>query len=411
MSATSTTSQDERIQRISWWRRLLSRPDLGAFAGAILIFIFFAVTADLFAGYSAAEVWECLKNLGACQTSDGASIFSRLGDTKGFLGIGGVMNWLELSAQLGILAIGATLLMIGGEFDLSVGSMIAAAGAVFLYPVVFLGVPVSLSIVLVVLFALLIGLINGLLVNRTGLPSFIVTLAFLYILRGLTLGLTRLTTNTTQISVRSLGGGIAEAKVLLQQDWLGRFFAGETLQPLFSWFFAQGWIPALRNGKPAVTGVPVSIIWWLVIAVIAVWVLRNTKFGNWIFAVGGNADAARNAGVPVQFVRIVLFMITALCATIFALLQVMDLGSTDTTRGQLKEFEAIIIAVIGGTLLTGGYGSVVGAIFGALIFGMTSQGIFFAGWNTDWFKAILGALLLAAVLFNNFLRKRAMGAK
>ena len=89
----------------------------------------------------------------------------------------------------------------------------------------------------------------------------------------------------------------------------------------------------------------------------------------------------------------------------------MDVGSTDTVRGTLKEFEAIIIAVIGGTLLTGGYGSVIGAVFGALIYGITSQGIFFAGWNTDWFRAILGALLLAAVLLNNFIRKQALEAK
>lgn len=376
-------SKDERIQKISWWRSLLSRPELGAFAGAVLIFLFFCIAA---------------------------------GD-KGFLGARGIMSWLEVSAQLGIIAIGATLLMIGGEFDLSVGSMIAAAGAVFLYPIVWMNWPIGAGIALVFVFALLIGLINGTLVNRTGLPSFIVTLAFLYILRGLTLGVTRLLSGTTQISVRRFVGNrdgvntLNDAKAALQDNWLGRLFSGDTFQPVFTWLAKNDIIASKPNGDPIVAGIPVSVVWWIGLALLAVWVLRNTKFGNWIFAIGGNADAARNAGVPVQFVRVVLFMVTAVCATIFALLQVMDIGSTDTVRGQLKEFEAIIIAVIGGTLLTGGYGSVVGSIFGALIFGMTSQGIFFAGWNTDWFKAILGALLLAAVLFNNFLRKRAMGAK
>lgn len=358
--ATQDVNQqrDERVREVSLWKRLLGRPELGAAAGALLIFVFFAVAAS----------------------------------DRGFLSARGIVTWLEVSAQLGIIGIGATLLMIGGEFDLSVGSMIAAAGLVFLYPVVFAGWPAWLAIIVALLFACLVGLINGMLVNRTGLPSFIVTLAFLFILRGLTLGLMRLLTNTTQVSVRSLMGqegitSLNDAQNVIRSDWLGGLFAGE------------------------VFGLPVSVVWWLALAAIATWVLRRTQFGNWVFAIGGNAEAARNSGVPVQMVRTILFMCTAVCATIFALLQVMDVGSTDTVRGTLKEFEAIIVAVIGGTLLTGGYGSVIGSVFGALIYGITSQGIFFAGYNTDWFRAILGTLLLAAVLFNNFLRRRALEAK
>ena len=110
-------------------------------------------------------------------------------------------------------------------------------------------------------------------------------------------------------------------------------------------------------------------------------------------------------------VRIALFMGTAVSATIFAALQVLDFGSADVTRGTGKEFEAIIAAVIGGCLLTGGYGSAIGAVFGALIFGMVQQGIFFTGVNTDWFQVFLGAMLLIAVVFNNFIRRRATEAK
>lgn len=358
MTEESISASDERVRRVSAWRRLLSRPELGAVAGAILVFLLFTIVA---------------------------------GD-KGFLTPLGIRTWLSVSAQLGIIGIGATMLMIGGEFDLSVGSMIAASGMFFLLPVVHYGWPIWLAFSATLLFAMAIGFINGSLVNRTGLPSFIVTLAFLFILRGLTLGLTRAITGTTQVSIRSFIGTVpgvetsTQARAVLQDSLFGRLFTFE----LF--------------------GLPPSVVWWLVIAAVSAWILLRTQFGNWIFAVGGNPDAARNSGVPVHRVRIILFMWTAVTATILALLQVFELGSADVTRGTLKEFEAIIVAVIGGTLLTGGYGSPVGAVFGALIFGMTSQGIFIARWNTDWFRLFLGLLLLAAVMFNSYIRSRAMKA-
>lgn len=359
MTRSSEPRQDERVRRVGWLQRLLVRPELGAVAGALIIFLFFAIVA---------------------------------GD-KGFLSPRGVRTWLEVSAQFGILGLGATLLMIGGGFDLSVGSMIAAAGMMFMLPVVELGWPVPLAFILTMSFALLVGWVNGTIVNRTNLPSFIVSLAFLFILRGLTLGVTRLVTGTTQVSVRSFIGTVPgvttglEAREVLQANPIGRAFSFDFL------------------------GLPASVYWWLGLTAVAVYVLRRTRFGNWIFAVGGNPDAARNVGVPVERVRVVLFMCTASCATILALLQVFDLGSADVTRGLLKEFEAIIVAVIGGTLLTGGYGAAVGAVFGALVFGMTSQGIFIAQWNTDWFRVFLGGLLLLAVVFNDYIRKLVTEAK
>jgi len=132
----------------------------------------------------------------------------------------------------------------------------------------------------------------------------------------------------------------------------------------------------------------------------------KTRYGNWIFAVGGDARAARNVGVPVDKVKIALFMFTAFCATVFAACQVADIGSAAADRGMLKEFEAIIAAVIGGALLTGGYGSVIGACFGALIFGVVQIGITYTDINSDWFRVFLGLMLLIAVLFNNYVRKR-----
>ena len=117
------------------------------------------------------------------------------------------------------------------------------------------------------------------------------------------------------------------------------------------------------------------MLWWLALAAVCAFVLAKTRSGNWILAVGGDANAAKNVGVPVRRVKISLFVLTAFCSCLFAVLQVCDIGSAAADRGLQKEFEAIIAAVIGGTLLTGGYGSVIGACFGALIFGVVQIGI------------------------------------
>jgi simple sugar transport system permease protein len=152
-----------------------------------------------------------------------------------------------------------------------------------------------------------------------------------------------------------------------------------------------------------------SIVWWLGVTAAASYMLTQTRFGNWIYAAGGDADVARNVGVPVARVKILLFIGTACSATLLATIQVTEAGSADTLRGLLKEFEAIIAAVIGGVLLTGGYGTVIGAMFGALIFGLVQMGIFFTGIDTDWFKVFLGLVILVAVLVNNYIRAKALG--
>ena len=148
------------------------------------------------------------------------------------------------------------------------------------------------------------------------------------------------------------------------------------------------------------------ILWWFALVAIGAFVLAKTRYGNWILAVGGDANAAKNVGVPVKRVKISLFMLTAFCACLFAVLQVCDIGSAAADRGLQKEFEAIIAAVIGGTLLTGGYGSVIGAAFGALIFGVVQIGITYTSIDSDWFRVFLGLMLLMAVLFNHYVRRR-----
>jgi simple sugar transport system permease protein len=321
-------------------RKQLTRPELAAIGGAILVFAFFAIAA---------------------------------GDS-GFLTFGGTISYLQVAAQLGIVAVPVALLMINGEFDLSVGSMVGAAGIIIAITVTQYGWPLFAGVLLACAVALLVGLFNGYLVIKTGLPSFIVTLAMLFALRGLTIGFSRLITGRTQI------GGLGSAT---EGDILFPVFAGE------------------------IAGVPVSVIWWLGLAVLGTWVLQRTTFGNWIFGAGGDKVAARNVGVPVNRVKIILFMCTALSAALLATIQVMDAGSADVLRGELLELQAIAASVIGGVLLTGGYGSVIGAVFGALIFGMVQQGIFFTGVNTDWFQVFVGVMLLIAVLLNNVIRNRA----
>jgi simple sugar transport system permease protein len=363
-----STKQDERVRKISILSRLLSRPELGAAAGTILVFAFFAVVAG----------------------------------SSGLFSAKGIINFLEVSAQLGILAAPVTLLMIAGEFDLSVGSMIGFAGIAIAIPAVFWGWPIWLALIFAFALCGAIGALNGLAVVKTGLPSFIVTLGSLFMLRGLTLGLTRGISGRTQIS------GIHQ---LAANDPLNSLFSGQVFSGFIAFLSDYGIVEKRADGLPSISGIPVSIVWWLVLTIICTWLLTRTRFGNWIFASGGEANAARNLGVPVARTKITLFVMTALAATLFAAIQVLVTGSADTLRGTQKEFEAIIAVVIGGTLLTGGYGSAVGAMFGALIFGVVQMGIFYTGIDTDWFKLFMGAMMVIAVLFNSYVRNRAMRSR
>ena len=367
-TTTMTAGGDERLKQTPFITRLMRRPELGAAAGLILIIIFFSFAAS-------------------------GTMFS----------LAGVVTFMSPAAQLGILAIGAALLMIGGEFDLSVGSMVAFAGLIFGIALAVVGLPPILAIIATFVVAAAFGALNGTIVLKTGLPSFIVTLAFLFILRGMTLvGLKWATGGSTQLR------GI---KDLIEDDPIAELFRGDAFTGLFAWMAEQGWIETFKSGKPKVEGIPVEVLWFLAIAALATWVLLRTRVGNWIFASGGDANAARNSGVPVNRVKTALFMTTACCAALVAILTVLDAGSTDARRGFQKEFEAIIAAVIGGCLLTGGYGSAIGAFFGAVIFGMVAIGLTYTDIDQDWYLVFLGMMLLGAVLFNNVIRRRVTGER
>ena len=368
MAAEIQASEDERIRSETLATKLMKKPELGAIGGVILVTLFFMLTAD-------------------------STMFT----------LSGIMNFMTPAAQLGILGIAAAMLMIGGEFDLSIGSMVAFAGMIFGALTVNLGLPLILAIPLTMGFAAAVGATNGAIVLRTGLPSFIVTLAGLFILRGASLvGLKIFTGGSTQLR------GVRNA---VEGDWLAPIFSGDALQGLFAWLASAGVIDTFNNGTPKVPGVPVEILWFIGFALIATYVLLRTPAGNWIFATGGDSGAAKNSGVPVRRVKISLFMLTACAAALVAVITVIDAGSTDARRGFMKEFEAIITAVIGGCLLTGGYGSAIGAFFGAIIFGMVTIGLTYTDFDQDWFQIFLGGMLLLAVVFNNVIRKRVTGER
>jgi len=360
---------DERVRQVGRARRLLGRPEFGALSGTVLVFLLF--------GFSAG----------------GSGMFSAEG----------VINWGTVAAFLGILAVGAALLMIAGEFDLSIGSMIGFAGMMMAIPCLYWGWPVWLAVLFAFATAMLLGWLNGWLVIKTGLPSFIVTLAFYFILRGLSLAISVLMTGKT---ILSSNADAVLRDLILADPVVQLLFQGHVLTGLFDALARAGWLAARDDGSALAIGFPKVMVWWLLLTALGAFMLARTRLGNWVLAIGGDANAAKNVGIPVAKVKVGLFVLMAFCAALFAVLQVADAGSAAADRGLQKEFEAIIAAVIGGCLLTGGFGSVIGASLGALIFGVVQIGIGYTSIDNNWYRVFLGGMLLAAVLFNNYIRKR-----
>jgi simple sugar transport system permease protein len=339
MSATATAREDAPPS--SRAGRLLRRPELGAVIAAAVVFVFFSVYTDKF--------------------------LSELG----------VSTWLNGSSRIGIMAVAVALLMIGGEFDLSTGVMVGTTGLVVGVLTTHVGVNVWVAILIALVVALAIGALNGLIVMKTGLPSFIVTLGTFFVLQGLNLALVKAIIDNVAIQ------GMRDVPYF---DSAQAVF-GQSLN-LFGFGFA------------------ISVIWWVAVTAVATWVLLRTRAGNWVFAVGGAQASSRQVGVPVLRTKIGLFMTTAGAGWLVGMIALFQSSTVTSATGIGEEFIYIICAVVGGCLLTGGYGSAIGAALGALIYGMTRQGIPYAGWDSDWLKAFLGVMLLAAVLVNDWVRRR-----
>lgn len=340
-----STPADTRLTRRSGFARLIRRPELASLLGAVVIFVLFMIVAPAFRSVEA---------------------FSTV---------------LYASSTLGIVALAVGLLMIGNEFDLSSGVAVTSAALVATMLNYNFHLNSWVGVGLSLITALAIGALNGFLVVRTKIDSFLITLAAFLMLQGLNLAITKLVTGQVATPTISDMEGFDSARVI---------FSG-----------------TIHIGSLSIRA---TVIWWILFVAIASWVLYKTRWGNWVFAVGGDDEAARAVGVPVRRVKVALFMLVGFAAWFVGMHTLFAFDSIQAGQGIGNEFLYIIAAVIGGCSMTGGRGTAVGTAIGALIFGMTNQGIVYAGWNPDWFKFFLGAMLLFAVLTNtsvaNFTRKR-----
>ena len=346
---------DERLARISGLTRVLQRPELGALMGAIAIFVLFAL-----ADSSSNHLWLTQVGLAA---------------------------WSQQAAFFGIMSVPVGLLMIAGEFDLSTGVMTGATAITMGLLMNNLHWNAWLAIAGTVVLAGVVGLMNGVIVVKTKLPSFIVTLATFFILRGITVGGVLLVNHgSTQVSLTNpTQGGLSSARRVF-----GSSFGVSSVLP---------------------SGYQTSILWFVGVTAVATWVLSRTAFGNWIFASGGDANAARNVGVPVNRTKILLFLCTAMSAALVGVITFTQGSSAVSEQGVGYEFYYIIAAVVGGCFLTGGYGSAIGAAIGACIIGMAFEGVIYAGWDSSWDFTFLGVILLLAVVVNTFVYRRALKAR
>lgn len=346
MTITGVAARRQQLQPQSRWKKVLKRPEAGALAGAILVFVFFWIIAPPFRQVPA---------------------FTTV---------------LYQTSTIGIPAVAVALLMIGGEFDLSAGVAVTTnslAASIFSTHVagsLWAGVVFSLA------FALALGAVNGSLLIRTKLPSFLVTLGSFLMLQGLNIAICKLITGN--VATEDISG-------------MPGFY---TLKAIFAANFQFGHVQ-----------VSIAIVYWLVLVAVATWVLLRTKVGNWIVAVGGQSDSARAVGVPVTQVKIGLFMVVGFGCWFLAMHQLFAYNTVQSGAGIGNELLYIAASVVGGCLLTGGYGSAVGSALGAFIFGMTTEGVIYADWDPDWFQFFVGAMLLLATVVNTWIRARASKGK
>ena len=317
--------------------RLLRRPETGSFLGLIVVYVVFAVLGG-----------------------------------QVFLGAPGWSSWLNMAAEVGIIALPVGLLMIAGELDITVGAVLPASSLTVAIISGHYGLPIYLGIAGGLGVGLAVGFLNGVLVTWTGIPSLIITIGTMFAVMGLTLGFTILIAGSTG--------------VFIVPDPLTKSIFGAALGGMFQ----------------------VGIFWWAGFVAAIYYLLHVSPWGNWIFALGGDRQSARNAGIPTQRLTIQLFMLSGFAAAFVGVTQVITFGSAQVAAGSSFIFNSIMCVVIGGVILTGGAGSVVGIVLGTMTFAIVNQGIFFSGLDPNFGSIIIGALLLAAVLSNDTFRAMAL---
>ena len=316
--------------------RLAKFPEAVALVSFLAIFVFFAVAADHF-----------------------LTSFS-------------IANILTFASITGIVTVGAAMLMISGEFDLSVGSTFAVASYVFAMTLNAGGGPIP-AMLLALLVSAVLGLINGLIVTGTGIPSFMTTLGTMLAYRGI---------------ARALGSGLM---VCYEEEKLALFDV------------LNGPINAINQLSDPPSNFRVSILWFIVIAIVISLVLMRTRYGNWVFATGGNPGAALAQGVAVKRVRVINFVLTGLLAGTASVMQFAHRLSVDPLRGKGMELIAVAACAIGGVRLTGGYGTIFGACIGMLLLQMLEQGLVLMHVPVQVFQAAAGLILITAVISNTYL--------
>ena len=334
----SSTAAPPRTRRLL--ARALARPSLAALVVLVVVLIFFGVR------------------------------------TPKLLSSSGVTGVLDVAAMLGIGGVAVALLLIAGHFDLTIGAVAVGTSLLTAALVGQAGWGIWPALAVSLLSALGVGIVNGLLVVGTGLPSFLVTLATFLVLQGATAAGAGLVGGPQAIPLSGAPGW----------PWAQALFGG-----------------ALHVGP---LHLPAWVLWWLGATAVASWVLWRTRFGNAVFASGGARRAGRELGVAVRRTTVTLFCVTAAAGWLFGTVSLIRFGHVEMTAGLTTEVDFIIVAVLGGSLITGGYGSVVGSALGALLYAVTQAGILLAGWDVRWFETVLGVLLLAALLVNGVVRQR-----
>lgn len=336
----------QRVGPDALWAKAVKRPEAGSLAGVLLVLIVFVAVAPPMRSLVA---WSPV---------------------------------IYQASIIGIPAVGVALLMIGGEFDLTAGVAVTTSSLTASIFAMHVAGNAWAGVALALVLSLAVGALNGWLLIKTRLHSFLVTLSTFLMLQGINIALTRLIT-----------GGVATGDISSMPGFA-------SAHAVFASY--------IRIGGFALN---VSVLYWIVLSVLATWLLLRTRAGNWIFAVGGNGDAARAVGVPVARMKIALYMGVQACVWLLAMHLLFSFDTVQSGAGVGNELIYIAAAVVGGCLLTGGYGSAVGAALGALIFGIVTEGVIFAGWNSDWFKFFVGLMLLVATVANMWIRRRAVRGK
>ncbi|MBF9036174.1 ABC transporter permease [Rhodobacterales bacterium HKCCE2091] len=346
-TTTATTSGRPGLDVLGLFRR----PEIGAFAGLVLVFCF----------------------------------FTYFGWDRNFLSPLAAASWLNFASTIGIIAIPIGFLMIAGELDISVGAMVPAAKIILATATGFYGLDIWLGILITFSLAALVGWINGMLVVRTQVPSLIVTLATLFSVAGLTLFLSLYLTDTTQLALRD-----------------------DDTRPVVEWLMGSYHTLQLGENGPTIwRGIQSSVFIWIAMAVACYYFLHHSPWGNWIFALGGDQESARNAGIPINRLKIGLFMLTAMAAALTGMCETILSNSASTTTQFTLIFNTIIAVVVGGVLLTGGFGTVAGIFFGTATLAIVQQGINYTQFDRNLSNLIIGIMLLIAVLMNDTFRKMA----